>query len=178
MATTDFDKVKIVNTAKSEVDKVLWLFEKAMDLQGKDGYKVWTSIDKISLEKDIENGLQYKIANDHEILCVFSIQHQDPFIWRDKDNGDAIYLHRIVVNPNFKGQRLFEKVLDWTIEFARGKELKFVRMDTWADNQKIISYYSSFGFQLVEYYKTGDEPGLPSQNRNLHVALLEKSLIC
>ncbi len=46
-------------------------------------------------------------------------------------------------------------------------------MDTWADNKKIITYYQSFGFEFVENYKTTDAPELPTQNRNLNVALLE-----
>lgn len=167
---------KIINTTKEDLDEILWLFEQAMDLQGKNGYKVWSGIDKIALEKDIENGLQYKIVSDNYILCIFSIQHNDPFIWGDKDQNDAIYLHRIVVHPNFKGQRQFEKVLNWTKNFARKKNLKFVRMDTWADNEKIIDYYRSFGFEFVEYYTTTDAPELPIQNRDLNVALLEMVL--
>lgn len=167
---------KIINTTKEDLDKIEWLFEQAMNLQGKNGYKVWSSIDKEALEKDIDNRLQYKIQRDNDILCIFSIQHNDPFIWRDRDRQDAIYLHRIVVNPDFKGQRQFEKVLNWATQFARQNELKFIRMDTWADNQKIIDYYKTFGFEFIEYYKTTDAPELPIQNRNLHVALLEMTL--
>jgi ribosomal protein S18 acetylase RimI-like enzyme len=174
MITTD--DFKIVNTTIEDLDEILWLFEKAMDLQGKNGYKVWDGIDKIALKKDIESGLQYKIVRDNNILCIFSIQHNDPFIWRDRDQNDAIYLHRIVVNPNFKGQRQFEKVLNWAKHFAQQNHLKFVRMDTWADNEKIIDYYKSFGFKFIEYYRTTAAPELPIQNRNLNVALLEMAL--
>ncbi len=108
-----------------------------------------------------------------KILCIFSIQYNDPFIWRDRDQDDALYLHRIVVNLEFKGQKQFEKVLKWAKQFARQNGLKFVRMDTWADNKKIIHYYRSFGFEFIENYKTPNAPELPSQNRNLNVALLE-----
>ena len=82
----------------------------------------------------------------------------------------------IVVNPNFKGQKQFEKVLNWAKQFAGEKNLKFVRMDTWADNEKIIDYYKSFGFEFIEYYKTTNAPELPIQNRDLNVALLELSV--
>ena len=155
---------------------ILWLFEQAMNLQGKNGYKVWNNLDKIALEKDIENGLQYKIVSNEDIICVFSIQYNDPFIWRERDKNDAIYLHRIVVHPDFKGQRQFEKVLNWAKEFAKQNNQKFVRMDTWAENSKIIDYYKSFGFEFIAYYKTGNESELPVQNRNLDVALLEMTL--
>ena len=49
-------------------------------------------------------------------------------------------------------------------------------MDTWADNEKIIEYYKTFGFKFLENYKTSNEPELPIQNRNLEVALLELKL--
>jgi ribosomal protein S18 acetylase RimI-like enzyme len=170
------DDIKIINTTKDDLDIILWFFEQAMELQGKNGYKVWHRIDKIALEKEIENRLQYKIMKGNDILCIFSIQYSDPFIWRERDQNDAIYLHRIVVNPNFKGQKQFEKVLNWAKQFAQTNNLKFVRMDTWADNAKIIDYYKSFGFVFIENFKTTNAPELPIQNRNLNVALLEMEL--
>ncbi|MFA6058254.1 MAG: GNAT family N-acetyltransferase [Taibaiella sp.] len=173
---TQTDNTKIINTANNDLTDVLWLFEQAMELQGRNGYKVWEDVDKASLEKDIASGLQYKIVQGNDILCIFSIQYNDPFIWRDRDRNDAIYLHRIVVNPNFKGQKQFQKVLDWAKDFAQSKGLQYVRMDTWADNLKIIEYYKSFGFAFIENYKTPDAPELPIQNRNLNVALLELKL--
>lgn len=168
--------IKIVNTTKDDLHIILWLFEQAMELQGKNGYKVWEGIDKIALQKDIDERLQYKIIKDNDILCIFSIQRNDPFIWRARDQHDAIYLHRIVVNPNFKGQKQFFKVLTWAQQFARQHNLKFIRMDTWADNPKIIEYYKSFGFELIENYQTPNAPELPIQNRDLKVALLQMAL--
>lgn len=173
---TSTKSIHIINTSKEDLDDVLWLFAQAMELQGRNGYKVWEDVDKAGLEKDIESGLQYKIVQGNNILCIFSIQYHDPFIWRDRDRNDAIYLHRIVVNPNFKGQKQFQKVLDWAISFAQSKGFTYVRMDTWADNAKIIEYYRSFGFVFIENYTTPDTPELPIQNRNLQVALLELKL--
>lgn len=169
-------EIEILNTTKADFDSVILLFENAMKLHGKNGYKVWQEIDEKSLEKDMENQLQYKIVQHDKIRCLFSIQYSDPFIWREKEIGDAIYLHRIVVNQLYKGKRHFEKVLNWTKKFAMDKNLKFVRMDTWADNSRLIEYYQTFGFEFLENYKTPDEPELPIQNRNLEVALLEMKL--
>jgi hypothetical protein len=85
MQTDKTDELKIINTTKDDLVDIFWLFEQAMELQGKKGYKVWDNIDKIGLEKDIENRLQYKILKGKDILCIFSIQHNDPYIWRDRD---------------------------------------------------------------------------------------------
>ena len=113
MQTENTGNIKIVNTTKDDLAIVFSFFEQVMEMQGKNGYKVWSSIDRTALEKDIENRLHYKIVKENDILCIFSIQLSDPFIWRERDQDDAVYLHRIVVNPAFKGQKQFEKVLKW-----------------------------------------------------------------
>lgn len=168
--------VTITNTSLDDWAMMTGLFKKAMELHGKNGYKVWAEIDEASLKRDIENHLQYKIMRNGHVLCIFTAQYSDPFIWQEKDKGDALYLHRAVVNPDFKGQKQFEKILNWATQRALQNHLKYVRMDTWADNTKIIDYYKSFGFKWIGNHKIGDEPGLPIQNRNLEVALLEMDL--
>lgn len=170
------ENIKVFNTTLQDLEQIKWLFDEAIKLQNKNGYKVWESIDKTVLQKDITNKLQFKIIKGKHIVCIFSIQYNDPFIWQDKDQNDAIYLHRIVTNPNFKGQRLFEKVLNWAFQFAKQNNRKHLRMDTWADNQQLIAYYKSFGFRFIENYKTTDTEKLPIQNRNLNVALLELTI--
>src|SRR5690606_18828502 len=106
--TNNLENVTITNTTLEDYEKVLWLFDQVMVLQGTNGYKVWETIDKESLITEIKNKQQFKIVEDSEILCLFSIQLNDPFIWREKDQNDAIYLHRIAVNPNFKGKKTFQ----------------------------------------------------------------------
>ena len=170
------DTIKISNTSICDIKRVLYLFDEAIKINGRNGYKVWDSIDKEALQNDINKKLQFKLETDIDILCIFSIQYSDPYIWRDRDKNDAIYLHRIVVDPKFKGLKLFKKVLIWAIEFAKQNNRKFIRMDTWADNYQLIEYYKSFGFSFVENYKTSDIMELPIQNRNLDVALLEMTV--
>lgn len=100
----------------------------------------------------------------------------DPLIWREKDKRNSIYLHRIIVNQNFKGQKQFKKVLQWAIEYASDHHLDSIRMDTWAENETIIDYYKSYGFKFIENFKTKNTKELPIQHRNLNVALLEYKL--
>lgn len=125
------------------------------------------------LINDIVNKQQYKIIIDKEIACVFSVCKSDPLIWREKEKGDAIYLHRIVVNPKYKGYKQFKKILNWSIDFAKRKKIRFIRMDTWAHNSNILDYYKSYGFKFSENFKTSDSSELTIQNRNIEVALLE-----
>ncbi|WP_410503411.1 hypothetical protein [Flavobacterium succinicans] len=78
-----------------------------------------------------------------------------------------------MVNPKCKGQKQFGKVLSWAIELAKCKNLRYIRLDTWGDNQSILDYYMSYGFKFVENYTTPSTLNLPIQHRNLYLALLE-----
>ncbi len=167
---------KILNTEKKDLEFCYWLFEEAIAYQKSKGYKVWNGYDKGVLQVDVENRLQYKVTDGYQILCIFSVCYSDKVIWGERDRGDAVYLHRVVVNPNFKGQKQFGKIVDWTIAHAREKKMRYIRMDTWADNPNIIEYYKSFGFKCTGASTTPDSQELPIQARNLSLALLEHTL--
>jgi ribosomal protein S18 acetylase RimI-like enzyme len=164
---------EITNATVDDLQFIYWLFEQAIAFQREHGYIGWQNFDRDFIRADIEKGLLFKIVNQGNIGCIFSICFSDPLIWREKERGDAIYLHRIVVSPLQRGKNTFRQVLDWAILLAAERKLKYIRMDTWSDNAKIISYYKNFGFGFVENYTTPDTAVLPLQHRNLKVALLE-----
>lgn len=166
----------IINTEMTDLESIYQLFEEAIAYQKRNGYPVWHGYDKRVLITDIDYNLQYKLLNGGEIAYLFSICYSDKLIWREKDRDDAIYLHRMVVNQKFKGQKNFGKVLAWIREHCEGKSLRFIRMDTWADNPKIISYYKSFGFHIAGYFTTPDTEELPIQQRNNEIVLLEVAI--
>jgi ribosomal protein S18 acetylase RimI-like enzyme len=167
------NQFEIVNTVPADLPFIHRLFEYSIAYQEQKGYPVWKNYDKNSIVKDIENKNQYKAVNQNGIGIVFSVNYRDKIIWREKDTGESVYLHRIVVNPDFKGQRLFDQIVKWAIEHIKDKGLKSIRMDTWAANPTIIEYYKTFGFEIVENYTTPDTPELPVHNRNLPLTLLE-----
>lgn len=165
--------MQITNTEEKDLPFIYWLFEEAIEYQKRKGYPVWVGYDKQTLMNDIAEQLQYKIVIDNQIACIFSICYQDAIIWREKEQGDAMYLHRIVVNPSMKGQKQFEKVLEWAKKHALENNIKYIRMDTWGNNENIVDYYKSFGFQFIENFTTPNSADLPIQHRNLYLALLE-----
>ena len=167
---------QILNTIKSDLPFIYWLFDEAIAFQKRKNVPVWPTYDKPVLNQDIEQKLQYKIVKEGEIACIFTICYSDKIVWREHDKDDSIFLHRIVTNPKFKGQKLFEKVFEWSKKHAQEKGLKYVRMDTWGDNPNLIAYYQSFGFEKVEYFTTPDTEELPIQQRENYVVLLEFKL--
>ena len=167
---------EVRNTQVSDLPKIIELFEASILYQESKGYPVWKNYDKNAIERDILQKNHYGVFIDSEIAIVFSVCYSDKIIWRSYDKGDSVYLHRIVVNPDFKGQKLFARILEWSAAHARAKHLSSVRMDTWAANTNIIAYYKTFGFNVIENFTTPDSPDLPLHNRNLALTLLEYKL--
>ncbi len=165
--------MQIVNTTLADQDDVFLFFEHSISYQEKNGYVSWRNYDRQAVIQDILQQRQYKIVVDGVTAMVFSVCFTDRLIWRHFDRGDSIFLHRIVVNPLFKGRRLFGVIVEWATAVARERKLSFVRMDTWAKNPAIISYYETFGFTLVEFFTTPNADELPAHNRNLDLALLQ-----
>jgi ribosomal protein S18 acetylase RimI-like enzyme len=163
----------IQHTTPEDLPLIHELFEHSIAYQEHHGYPDWKNYDRNAIVRDIETGNQYKIVMDGLTALVFSVAYQDKIIWREADQQNAVYLHRMVINPQFKGQRLFGLVLAWCKQHIREKGLRFIRMDTWAANLNIIGYYKTFGFEVVESFTLPDTPELPVHNRNLPVTLLE-----
>ena len=168
---------KVENTTTADLGFVYQLFDSSITYQEERGYPTWRGYDKTALMLDVSNKNQYRIVIDSQIAIVFSVCYSDPIIWGERENNDSVYLHRIVINPVFKGQKLFGKILDWAIEHTRQKGRHFVRMDTWANNPNIIEYYKTFGFTFLDSIVTPDVAELPSHNRNIALALLELKLV-
>ena len=164
---------RIVNTQPSDLPFIYWLYDEAIAYQKRNGYPTWPDYDKDVLRQDIAQQLQFKVLNDGSIHGIFSICYADEMVWRERENGQAFYLHRIVVNPKQKGKRLFGRVLNWARQRAQEKQRSAIRMDTWANNPTIIAYYQNFGFKIVGYYTTPDSEALPVQQRSNDIVLLE-----
>ncbi len=164
---------QIINTTLNDLDEIFQFFDDSINYQERNGVPVWKNYDKGAIIKDINEKKQFKLAVGASTGIVFSVAYSDKVIWRDLDQGESIYLHRIVVNPRLKGQKLFGNILEWSIDHCKVQGLKTIRMDTWAINARIIDYYKSFGFQVVENYTTPDTVELPVHNRNLALTLLQ-----
>lgn len=163
----------ITPTIRGDLKTIYWLFDEAIAYQKNKDYPVWPDYDKDTLDQDIALHRQFKILIDGHIAAIFTILDSDPIVWRERNEDPSVYLHRVVVNPKYKGQKLFGDILSWTVSRAKNLDINLIRMDTWADNPNLVSYYKLFGFKIVEYYTTPNSLELPIQQRGNNVVLLE-----
>ncbi|KAG0227646.1 acyl-CoA N-acyltransferase [Mortierella sp. GBAus27b] len=98
--------------------------------------------------------------SSEKIIGTFTLNYTDPFdemLWKDlvDDWTDAVYLHRLVVEREFKGYGLGPKAL----MFAEHEGLKhgkhFLRLDCMADNKLLKAYYR----EKAHFKEFDDYPG-------------------
>ncbi|MCX3265740.1 GNAT family N-acetyltransferase [Pedobacter agri] len=104
-------------------------------------------------------------------MC-FAVTFTDQLIWGDRD-FDSIYIHRIVTHPDFRGYSFVKEIIKWAKKYAAELQIKYIRMDTWADNEKLLKYYNGCGFTYVGVVILQKSEGLPKHYEGISLSLFE-----
>lgn len=155
-----------------DIDSIFEFYEMAIAYQKTKFNKHWLVFERDLVTKEISENRQWKIIIDNEIACVFAVTFEDESIWKEKNKDKAVYFHRIVTHPKFKGQHFIERIIEWGIPFAKEKKLDFLRMDTWGDNDELIEYYKKCGFDFLGII-TPDYIGLPKHYEGITLSLFQ-----
>lgn len=166
----------IANSTPEDIGTIFHLYDEAVRFQKTVFDKHWLGFDRELVEQEIAENRQWKIVVDGQVACIFAITFSDPLIWKDKDRDPAIYIHRIVTNPQFRGGAFVKEIVKWAREYAPGIGKKYIRMDTWGDNAKLRAYYVSCGFEYLGITVMENTEGLPAHYEGLSLSLFEIAL--
>jgi ribosomal protein S18 acetylase RimI-like enzyme len=78
-------------------------------------------------------------------VATITLQTNDQAIW-DEDFDDALYVHLLVVHRDFRGKEIGRLLLQWAVERAIEMRRRYLRLDCWAENAALRSYYEKVGF--------------------------------
>lgn len=168
--------MKIINCIEADVPFMLEQYDLAREYQKQRSTRHWQRFDPALIRKEIEEKRQWKIMIDDSIACIFMIAYDDPGIWGEKNSDPAVYIHRIVTHPDHHGKGLIKNIIAWAKEHAKQSGKKYLRMDTWGDNPKLIEYYSKCGFKLLEIITPQNTDDLPPHYSCISLSLFEMRL--
>lgn len=151
------------------------MFEDALAYRAVHGVG-YRDYDRATLAADLAAGRLHGLTIDGRLAQIFTLLDADPAIWRAREDGGALYLHRVVTAAWARGRGLFAATLAWAEAEARRRGRGVLRLDTWLEAEGLQAYYARLGFVRVGEARTGDDPALPPQNRNLAMALMEMRL--
>jgi ribosomal protein S18 acetylase RimI-like enzyme len=153
--------MEIKKCVLADTQAILALYQEARNLQVQRKMVVWPSFEPAFIEQEIKINRQWKLVIDDVIACNWAITFEDKEIWGDKDQDDAIYIHRICTHPDFRGNRYIEKIVAWARAYAKQLGKHYVRLDTLGNNTKLINHYTSAGFRFLGMFKLVNTVTLP-----------------
>ncbi len=165
--------MKILNSEIEDIDKIFELYKIATEYQKTKSAVPWPNFDRKLIEKELRENRQWKIVIDNEIACVWAITESDAQIWGERNEEPAIYIHRISTSPNFRGRNLVSDIVEWSKNYAKKNNKKFVRMDTVGENVGLINYYKKCGFEFLGLSKLKNTSELPAHYNNATVSLFQ-----
>lgn len=116
--TTDNPQLTISPCEQKDIDEIFLLYSWATQLQKSKGMVEWPSFPRSLVEMEIKEGRIWKLIFAGTIACVWSITFSDAQIWEEKDKDDAIYIHRIATHPEFRGNKLVHRIVEWSKSYA------------------------------------------------------------
>ncbi|MFT4733895.1 MAG: GNAT superfamily N-acetyltransferase [Algoriphagus sp.] len=169
--------MEIKNSTLDDIDQIFRLYDLASDHQStKPNVVVWPKFDHNMVITEIEEENQWKIIIDDKIACIWATAFKDEQIWEEKNVDPSVYLHRIAVNPAFRGRKFVKVISEWAQAFALEQGLKYVRMDTIGPNSDLIEYYKKSGFKYLGEVQLNNTFGLPAHYESGKACLFEIAL--
>ena len=159
--------MEIKKTLAGYIPAVFKLYDFATTFQKKVSTNSWKGFEVSMVENEIAEERHFVILDDGTISATFVITFNDAVIWKEADLEPSVYIHRIATHPDFRGRNYVQKIVDWCVDFAKAKGLKYVRLDTTSGNEPLNQYYIKCGFTykgiseiewnetLPEHYKDG-----------------------
>lgn len=142
-------QLEFTTTRKEDLPQVMGFFDAAILYQRARRQPEWPRFAPGFIAEEIMQGRHWKISDGQLTQGYFSVQYNDPVIWGERDTDPALYLHRIVANPELKGRGLMPALYDWALRHARKLGKQYVRMDTWGNNVRLRNYYTACGFIYI-----------------------------
>ncbi|WP_316837747.1 GNAT family N-acetyltransferase [Pedobacter nutrimenti] len=165
--------MEIQNSVNKDIQEIFRLYKIATDFQKSKFIVHWPEFELNLVQTEINENRQWKILIDGKIACVWATTFNDPQIWEERNDDPAVYIHRIAVNPEFRGQNLVQQIAEWAKLYALSNEKRFVRMDTVGENTGLINYYTKCGFDFLGLLKLQNTEGLPAHYNNAIVSLFQ-----
>jgi len=169
----DLILIEFQQSTPADIDAIFSFYDDAIAFQKQVFKKHWKGFDRAMIVQEVAEGRQWKILRNGEIACIFAVEFTDPLIWREKDKDPSIYLHRIVSSSKFRGSNFMLEIIKWSHTFSKAHNLQYIRMDTWADNPRLISYYVKSGFKHIGSSIPEASATLPKHYEGIELALFE-----
>ncbi len=159
----------------TQMNPIMGLFEEGRKWHEEMKVSQWPAFELERVLDDIDNHRLFVLVNKQRVVGSVTISESDPLIWND--DTPALYIHRLVVARDFKGLDLGKLIIDKIEQKAIERNKSALRLDCWANNERLKSYYERIGFTKLTNVTIGDVSSLPLHYRNSTTTLFQRKCI-
>ena len=134
---------------------------------------MWPPFPDAAIVLEIDAGTLFSVCDATTMAGVFSMIDEDALIWGVDERGEHLYLHRIARAATCERRGLVDVILRWAHQQCVAHGRAGLRMDTWARNDALITYYAARGFRVVGERRLSANPRLGAHYHGIDLALLE-----
>lgn len=98
------------------------------------------------LRGEVQRGIVYVWKPSCVLIATMRLTETDDAIWSN-DSTTALYIHKMSVRRSLKGRGYGTLLVRWAEQQATRRGLDRLRLDCWAENQRLCNFYLSCGFQ-------------------------------
>ncbi|RIW37279.1 GNAT family N-acetyltransferase [Bacillus salacetis] len=148
----DDQRLTIRNAEEQDLNKLLLLLEEAAGWLHTKGTTQWDyylsdlegNTDEVA--DSIKRRSTYVVETEGEIAASVTLEDMpgdwDRDIWGEEaDQGEVIYLHRLVVKRKYAGLGIGDALIDWAKKETRQRGKSILRFDCLNKNEGLNSYY-------------------------------------
>lgn len=168
--------MEIKNSDLTDISKIFELYGIATEYMKSKNQVAWPEFSKELIVSEIKEQRQWKLVIDNEIACIWASTLSDDLIWGTNDKP-SVYIHRIATNPNFRGRKLVNQVVQWADQYCMDNKLANIRMDTVGLNKGLIGHYEKLGFEFLGTKILENTDGLPDHYKEGPVCLFERKVV-
>ena len=108
------------------------------------------------MQEWIDDGRVFVLRRSGRPVASVAVLWSDGEIWGE-DDGDAGYIHLLMVDPDLAGNQLGASVLLWAEQFIERTGRSRARLDAVSSNDRLQRWYADRGYDEVGTKSFGDE---------------------
>lgn len=145
----------IRKATKADVPAVALLARSVAKDLHRQGVDQWSDVYPLAVhfEADVDKDGLYVYEQGNRIVgaCAILPEADPPYRTIPFTIGEAIVLHRVMVDPDHMRQGIGKALFEFASEIARERRVPWIRVDTHPDNVRMRSFLRKEGFQEIGY---------------------------
>jgi ribosomal protein S18 acetylase RimI-like enzyme len=137
-----------------DLDKIMNIVNETIEDLNTEGNYQWSTDYPLreNFEEDIKSASLYIYEQDGEVASFMCINKKQDDAYNNVNwskDGDAIVIHRFAVKRSFQKKGIGSKMIEFTENFAKNKNIRYLKVDTNSQNTRMNKLFIRLGFNFV-----------------------------